>query len=385
MRRILIVTGEASGDLHGANLAIALRGLAPDLEVLGVGGPNMAAAGVRLLPDIRRVDVIGLPGVAGILAAWHNIRTIVRFLRRTPLDAVVFIDHPGTNLRLARHAKRAGHRVVYYISPQIWAWAPWRIRLIKRVVDRMLVILPFEEELYRKAGVACLFVGHPLLDAVKPSYDRAELRKGFGVDDADPVLGLLPGSRTGEVTTLFPVMLEAVRRLRERFPRLAAIVAQASSIPRGLLERLAAEAGVNVRVVSDQPNEVMVASDFLFVASGTATLQAAIIGTPMVLLYRMPVLNFWLAMALVRGYRGGRVQRLNSVGLVNLVAGRPIVAELRQGEATPERACAEAMRFLGDPARMNAMRDDLRRVRDMLGSPGASRRAAAAVLEACGA
>ena len=384
MRRILIVTGEASGDLHGANLANALRGLASDVEVMGVGGPNMAAAGVRLLPNIRRVDVIGLPGISEIMGAWHNIRTIVRFLRCTPLDAVVFIDHPGTNLRLARHAKRAGHRVVYYISPQIWAWAPWRIRLIKRVVDRMLVILPFEEELYRKAGVACLFVGHPLLDAVKPAYDRTELRKRFELDDAEPVIGLLPGSRTGEVTALFSVMLEAVRRLREKFPRLAAVVAQASSISRGVLDRLAEESGVKVRVVSDQPNEVMAASDFLFVASGTATLQAAIIGTPMVLLYRMPVLNFLLAMVLVRGYRGGRVQRLDSVGLVNLVAGQRIVTELRQGDATPEGACAEATRLLGHPANMNAMREDLRAVRDMLGSPGASRRAAAAVLEACG-
>ncbi|MGH7165347.1 MAG: glycosyltransferase, partial [Nitrospiraceae bacterium] len=165
MPRILIVTGEASGDLHGANLSAALRALRPDVDILGVGGPKMRAAGVRLVEGIERLDVMGMIGLAELRVALRNYATLARFLRREPFDAVVFVDNPGLNLRLARVAKRAGHRVVYYIAPQIWAWRPGRIRLISRVVDRMIVILPFEEALYRQAGVPCTFVGHPLLDA----------------------------------------------------------------------------------------------------------------------------------------------------------------------------------------------------------------------------
>ena len=216
MPRILIVTGEASGDLHGANLARALRTLRQDIEILGVGGDKMQAAGVQLLAGIQRLDVMGMPGLAQLRAALRNYSALTRFLRQTRLEAVVFIDHPGLNLRLARVAKKARHRVVYYIAPQIWAWHSSRIRLISRVVDRMIVILPFEEVLYRQAGIACDFVGHPLLDAVAPCYDRAELRKRFGFDEAAIVIGLLPGSREREVRSLLPIMLQAAARLAGR-------------------------------------------------------------------------------------------------------------------------------------------------------------------------
>ncbi|TAJ22236.1 MAG: lipid-A-disaccharide synthase, partial [Nitrospirae bacterium] len=208
MPRILIVTGEASGDLHGANLATAIRTLRPDVELLGVGGGKMRAAGVRLVQGIERLDAIGMVGLAQLRAAIRTYAALSRFLKENPLDAVVFIDNPGLNLRLARVAKRAGHRVIYYIAPQIWAWHGSRIGLIAQVVNRMIVILPFEEELYRRAGVRCTFVGHPLLDAVAPSYDRSELRKRVGLDETARVIGLLPGSREKEVRSLLPMMLE---------------------------------------------------------------------------------------------------------------------------------------------------------------------------------
>jgi lipid-A-disaccharide synthase len=335
----------------------------------------MQAAGVTLLPGIKRVDAIGMAlGLAHLLAGLRNLFTLTRFLVRTQLDAVVLIDNPGINLRLARVAKWAGHRVLYYILPQVWAWAPIRMRLIRRRVDHAVVILPFEEALYRQAGVRCTFVGHPLLDEVAPSYDRDELRKRFGLDSSAPVVGLLPGSREHEVRALFPMMLRAASQLARRHPGAQFIVAQASSITSEVLMSLSAEAGVKVYVAKDQASEVMAASDVLLVASGTATLQAAVIGTPMVLVYHTGWLNYWLARWLIR---------IKWIGLVNIVAGRSVVTELIQQDARPERMGAEASRLLADGRAAGDMRVELRRVREALGSPGASRRAAAVVLAEC--
>ena len=375
MPRIFIVTGEASGDLHGANLAGAIRTLRPDVELVGVGGSRMQAAGVTLLPGIRRVDAVGVAlGAAHLRAGIHNLWTLAQYLRHMPLDAVVFIDHPGINLRLARVAKWVGQKVVYYITPQVWAWASIRMRLIRRRVDHAVVILPFEETLYRRAGVRCTFVGHPLLDEVAPSYDRDELRKRFGLESSAPVVGLLPGSRESEVRALFPVMLQAAAQLVRRHPGAQFMVAQAPSIASTLLASLSAEAGVKVQMVKDQASEVMAASDVLLVASGTATLQAAVIGTPMVLAYRTSWLTYWLARWLIR---------IPWIGLVNIVAGRSIVPELIQMDATAERMSAEVSRLLTDGPAARQMRAELRTVREALGSPGASRRAAAVVLAEC--
>ncbi len=374
MPRILIVTGEASGDLHGGNLATALRLLRPDVQILGAGGPKMKAAGVELIPGIERLDVVGMVGWKQLRAAWRNYVILKRLLNQSRFDAVVFIDHPGLNLHLATMAKRAGQRVVYYIAPQIWAWRPGRIRRIKRAVDRMLVILPFEATLYRQAGVPCEFVGHPLLDAVASSYDRAELRKRFELDPDALVIGLLPGSRASEVRDLFPLMLGAAERLSSLHAGAQFVVAQASSIKEGLLDALSAGCGTKIRVFRDQASEVIAASDLLLVASGTATLQGAVIGTPMVITYRTSWMSYWLARLLIR---------VNWIGLVNIVAGRGIVTELIQHEATAERLSEAAHRLLSDEAALSGMRAAFRAVRDSLGSPGASRRAAEAVLKEC--
>jgi lipid-A-disaccharide synthase len=374
MSRILIVTGEASGDLHGANLATAIRALRPDVTLLGVGGARMQAAGVELVRGIERLDVIGLLGLAQVRAVTRTYLALRRLLRAEPMDVVVLIDNPGLNLRLARVAARAGHRVVYYIAPQVWAWHPGRIRQIARSVHHMIVILPFEEALFRGAGIPCDFVGHPLLDAIAPSYDRAELRTRFGLAMDAPVLGLLPGSREKEVHALLPAMLEAVRRVRRLYPDLEVAVAQAPSVPDGFMTALAEASGLKLRVVRDQANEVMAASDVLLVASGTATLQAAVIGTPMVIAYRVSWLTYWIARCLVN---------VDCIGLVNIVAGRRIVPELIQHEATPDRLGEEAVRLLRDRTASEEMRAALRTVRRSLGEAGASRRAAQVVLGEC--
>ena len=374
MPRILIVTGEASGDLHGANLAKAIWALDPTAQLVGIGGAAMRAAGVTLVPGIPHLDVMGLIGLSAVRAMIQRIRAIRRVLKAEPWDLVVLIDNPGLNFHFARVAKAAGLRVLYYIAPQIWAWRPRRIAWIQRRVDHVVVILPFEAEIYHRAGVRCTFVGHPLLDAVAPHYDRRALRRQYGLDESVPVVGLLPGSRTAEVRMLLPILLETAGKLAAIEPKTRFILAQASSIDDNLLQGCLRQSPVPVQVVRDQASEAMAASDVLLIASGTATLQAAVVGTPMVLLYKTTPVTYRLARWLIR---------VKWIGLVNLVAGRSIVPEVIQDEATPDRLCKEVGRLLTDPQAYNGMKQDLQNVRQLLGEPGASRRAAQVVLAEC--
>jgi len=372
--RILIVTGEASGDLHGAHLAQAIMALDPTVQLIGIGGSGMRAAGVSLVPGVPQLDVMGLIGLSAIRAVVQRIRAIRRVLKSEAWDLVVLIDNPGLNLHFARVAKAAGRRVLYYIAPQVWAWRPGRMKWIQRRVDHVVVILPFEAELYHRAGVRCTFVGHPLLDMVASHYDRAKLRREFGLGESGRVVGLLPGSRVSEVEMLLPVLLKAAAQLVLAEPGTQFILAQASSINDNLIQALLQNSPVPVRVVYDKASEVMALSDVLFIASGTATLQAAVVGTPMVLLYKTTPLTYRLARWLIN---------VKWIGLVNLVADRSIVPELIQDEATGERLCQEVLRLLHDPSAYNGMKEGLRQVRDSLGEPGATSRAAQVVLAEC--
>jgi lipid-A-disaccharide synthase len=374
MPRILIITGEASGDLHGANLARALKQADPALSIVGIGGARMKAAGVEVIPDVAQLDIIGLIGPTAVKTMIRRIMRIRRVIQADAWDLIVLIDNPGLNLHFARVAKAAGRRVLYYIAPQIWAWRPGRIRWIQRRVDHVVVILPFEAELYRRAGVRCTFVGHPLLDEVAPSYDRTELRKRFDLKEGQPVIGLLPGSRQGEIRSLLPTMLETAARLFAHQPGMQFILAQAPSVSDQLLQECLAGSRVPVRVVHGQASEVMAASDLLFVASGTATLQAAVVGTPMILLYATTWPTYWLARFLIT---------VDCIGLVNLVARRKIVPELIQQDATADRLFREADRLLQDAQAYDEMKAALRAVREALGQPGASQRAAEVVLAEC--
>jgi lipid-A-disaccharide synthase len=378
MARILIISGEASGDLHGANLAKALKARDPQVSVAGIGGPAMEAAGVRLVEEMGRFDVIGMVGPLALVSIIRRFITMRRLFRSKQWDTVVFIDHPGLNMRLAYFAKAAGLRVVYYIAPQIWAWAPWRIRWIKQRIDHVLVILPFEKSLYDEAGVRCTFVGHPILDAVAGRYDRRELRSKFGFSDDERVIALLPGSRSHEVQVLLPILIEAVEKLARREPKTKFILVQAPTIHDNLLQPLLGRSPVPIVLVKEQAAEVMAMSDLVLVASGTATLQAAVVGTPMVLFYRTTPLTFWFANIVIRF-----VIRVKWIGLVNLVAGRTVVPELIQSAATGQRLYEEALRILDDRRAYDEMKRDLAKVRAALGEPGASARAAEVVLTAC--
>jgi lipid-A-disaccharide synthase len=374
MSRILIVTGEASGDLHGAHLAKAIAAQDPTAQLVGIGGAGMRAAGVTMIPGVPQLDVMGLIGLSAVRAMIQRIRAIRRVLKAEAWDLVILIDNPGLNFHFARVAKAAGRRVLYYIAPQVWAWRPGRMKWIQRRVDHVVVILPFEPDLYHRAGVRCTFVGHPLLDSVAPQYDRPALRRRFHLDESTPVVGLLPGSRVAEINMLLPLLLETAALLLKQDPKTQFILAQASSIDDNLLQRFLRASPIPVRVVKDQASEAMAASDVLIVASGTATLQAAVVGTPMVLLYKTTPLTYRLARWLIR---------VKWIGLVNLVAGRTIVPELIQDEATAERLSLEVRRLLNDRQAYNDMKQGLRQVRQTLGEPGASVRAAQVVLAEC--
>ena len=366
------MTGEASGDLHGANLASAIYNLSHDAKIVGVGGQKMMEAGVKLVSGVERFDNIGVPGIKQLHKNYQAYSKLKKILQHEHFDVVVFIDCPGMNLRLAKTAVKANQRVVYYIAPQIWAWGARRLRVIKRVVHRMIVILPFEESIYQQAGVPCSFVGHPLLDTIAPSYNVQVLREQFELSKAEFVLGIVPGSREHEVRNFLPVMLGAARTILENFPETKLVMAQSPTIPTPVIQELVDESGLEVKIVPNRPNEVMAASDLLFIASGTATLQAAIIGIPMVIAYRTSWLTYIFAKLLVK---------IPYIGLVNVVAGKFVVREFIQHKMTSERLSEEALRLLKSPEAIQTMREAFQAVRTSLGSPGASKRAAEVVLK----
>ena len=364
---LLVVAGEASGDLHGARLISALRRRVPGLATFGLGGDEMAAAGLQAVAHSSEISVVGLTEALKVLPRAR--RVFARLLRevdhRRPALAVL-IDSPEFNLRLARELKRRGLEVAYYISPQVWAWRRGRIKTIGRLVDRMLVFFPFEVDLYRGYGVDVVHVGHPLVDEV-PELPQAWDR---GAPLAEPYrVALLPGSRVSEIEALLPTLLAAVRRLSGMLPVEAHIV-RAPAIPRELLEEHVELSGLPVAIVSEDRFAAIADSHLALCASGTATLEVGLLGTPMVMVYRLASWTYVFARLMVR---------LPDVSLVNLVLGRRIVPELIQGDANPERIAVEAARLLTEEAAREEMRHALGELRGRLGEGGASGRAAAEI------
>jgi lipid-A-disaccharide synthase len=371
MPKILLISGEASGDIHGAKLALALQELNPDVQLIGVGGSRMLAAGVELLPHVDRVDAMGVPGIRQLMKGWRTLRTLSRYVQRESFDVIILIDSPGLNLRLAKVAAKSSHTIIYYIAPQVWAWGSRRLNLIRKVIHHVLAILPFEEAYFRKAGISCTYIGHPLLDELKPSYDKAHERQRLGLEAEGLVIGLFPGSRVREVQDVLPTLLRTVQRIRDRYPILQVILAQAHSLSDSVIGESIQQTGQQVKVVKGKPDEVMAASDLLLVTSGTATLQAALIGTPMVVVYRASPLTYQIAKCLVK---------IPYISLVNILAGKAIVPELIQDRMTPDRISQEALDILMDTGRRDAMKKAFQAIRSSLGDPGASKRAAEFIL-----
>jgi lipid-A-disaccharide synthase len=427
--KLMIVAGEASGDKHGAALAQSLKHLYPEteFEFFGSGGDEMRAAGVETLVDAREVAIIGIPEIARAFGRLYGAyRRLLNAARQRRPSAIVLIDWPDFNMRLASKLHRDGFKIIYYISPQVWAWRRYRIRALRRDVDRMLVILPFEAEFYKSAGIEVEYVGHPLVEAVRASATRDEYTSRHGLDSSRPIIALLPGSRQKEVHYHLPAMLDAARRLRNaeckmrmvetssayqplgseseisnpqfqlgianphgeparsaiqvapsiRVPQF--VIPLATTIAREQVEAIIEAADVRrdieITIVERDTYNALEYAEFAIVASGTATVEAALAGTPMIIIYRGSELNWRLIRPLIH---------LDTFGMVNLIAGCRVAPELMQKDVTGERIANEVRAILSDPARLSQMRRDLEEVRERLKAGGGSgaNRAARAVME----
>lgn len=367
---ILIVAGEASGDMHGAGLVRGLKKKRPDYRFFGIGGERMEHEGVELLHHVKDMSFLGFFEVVKHLPFIRRVlKDMVTLMEKKKPSLVILIDYPGFNLKLAKEVKKRGIPVIYYISPQVWAWRKKRVKKIAKRIDRVIVIFPFEEDLYKKEGVDVRFVGHPLCDTVMVNQSKEDFFNEIGMDYSKPTVGLLPGSREQEVRRLLPEMEKACNLLRGKIPDLQVIMGKAPMLSDEVYKQSLNE---NICPLRDKTYEIMAHSDVVIVASGTATLETALLGTPMVIVYKMSPLSFLLGKSLVR---------LKHIGLVNIVAGENIVPELIQGKANGERIAEEALFLLTDKERIKKIKEKLREVSHKLGGKGATERAGEAVVE----
>jgi lipid-A-disaccharide synthase len=363
--QIFISAGEASGDMYGARLAAALK-VRTGADIFGMGGERMRAAGVNIIVDAKEIAVLGITEVI------HKIPAVLGILRKLTKEAKrrqpalgILIDSPGTNLPLGKKLHRQKIKLAYFITPQIWAWRPWRIRVMRRILERALVIFPFEEQIFRNANVPVTFVGHPLVDVVKPSTDRHKFLQSHGLDRTRPVVAILPGSRSSEVALNLPGIMDAcqglARDLQAQF-----VMAVAPGLQEGFVQRYVLP-GVAVKLIVGAPYDVLAASDCAIVSSGTATVEAALLGVPMVVVYRVSEVSAFVLRRMVK---------TKWIAMVNLIAGREIVKELIQDQFTGANVEAEVRRLLASNEARAQMRKDLADVREKLGEGGAIERAA---------
>jgi lipid-A-disaccharide synthase len=376
MTTILFSAGESSGDKHAAALFLELKKQRPDIQGFGMGGAQMARAGIDVRYDSSGIGVIG---VVEVLRHYGEIRRALRFMQNLVSterpDLLVCVDYKEFNLKLARHAKQCGVKVLFYVSPQVWAWRPGRVKTYGKAIDMMAVIFPFETAYYEAEQVPVRYVGHPSVDKVHPRYDKAEARARFGLDENKPVVGLLPGSRVNEINRMLPVMLAAAEKLQADIPGIQFILPQADSIGDGLLEAYLRQSLVNITVIKNQPYDVIQCCDAVMTTSGTATLEIALLTVPMVIAYKLAALTYWL---------GKRLVKTPFIGLPNIVLGKGVIKELIQHEATADNLAAEIRRILTDKVYAGEMRAHLSQVKARLGQGGGSRNMAELALEMLG-
>ena len=368
----MMVAGEASGDIYGAGLVRAVHANDPAVIFFGIGGKRMREAGAETLVDSADMAVVGLVEVLKhfdvIAAAFLKLKKI---LLESPPDLLILIDYPGFNLRLAKVAKRAGVKVLYYISPQIWAWRQGRVKKIRRLVDHMAVILPFEAPFYEKAGVPVTFVGHPMADMVKVESSRNDAAVSFGLDPAAKIVGLFPGSRKSEISRLLPTILGSAKILKQRIPGVQFVLPLASTLHDEDVAPYLADADLPIAIVHDRVHDLIRACDAVISVSGTVTLEIALVGTPLVIIYKLSPFTFQLAKRLVK---------VEHIGLCNIIAGEKAAKELIQDDASPEQIAAEIELILVDSEYAQRMRDRLALVRERLGGGGADQRMAGITL-----
>jgi lipid-A-disaccharide synthase len=351
----------------------ALKEKSPEIEFCGMGGQEMERAGVELICHIQKLSVVGFIEVFSNLGSvLKALRSLKRRLLRDQHELLILIDFPDFNIRLAKYAKKQGIKILYFISPQVWAWRKKRIKMLSHLVDQMIVIFPFEVDYYRKAGIKAEFVGHPLLDVMNFHENQQVIRKEIGLSDHQTLIGLLPGSRKSEVSRILPTILQGARLLNEKYPHLQFIIPAARGLGRGFIESFLEEAvGVKAFVYYDRYYEIIEAVDLGIVASGTATVEMAMVQKPMVIVYKLHPLTFLIGKLFVR---------IDSFGMPNLIAGKKIVPELLQKQFTPENLYATVKVFLDDKEKCEKARDELKKVKDRLGRKGMFGRSAEIIL-----
>jgi lipid-A-disaccharide synthase len=367
-KRVLMVAGESSGDLHGSSLARALFRLDPGVKIYGVGGDKLKAAGMETTFNSADLAVVGITEVVKKFRAIFKIfRWLKASLKQNQPDLLILIDYPDFNLRLAKAAKKRGTPVFYYISPQVWAWRKRRVRKIVRLVDRMAVIFPFEVPYYQRENVDVKFVGHPLVEAVKSRFSKEDALHKFGLDPSKETIGLLPGSRKNEIFSLLPEMLGAAEIISSNSPNIQFILPLAPACEEDDILGIVNRYDVKLKIVKDYYYEAIDVSDFIIVASGTATLEVALLNTPMLIIYKTSLLTYLIGRILIK---------VKDIGLVNIVAGRRIVPELIQSQVTPGRISREALKFIRNDNLISEMERNLREVRKKLGGTGAAEKVA---------
>jgi len=367
-KKVLIIAGEASGDLHGSHLVKEMLSLDPSLQFYGVGGEKMKKAGVTLVADIAEMAVVGITEV------FFKIKNVYRVYRRLKSSLstdspslVILIDYPDFNLLFARAAKKIDVPIVYYISPQIWAWRKRRLQLIARLIKKMIVIFPFEKKFYEDAHIDVDFVGHPLLDSVRPCWSREEAFQQFSLTPGVLTIGILPGSRMSEINRHLPPMLKALPLIAENVDPVQFIIPVAPGVAMSDIMNFVDPHRETIRVVENNIYDVMQTADLLLVASGTATVEATIMGTPMIVIYRVSLLTYFLGRLLIK---------VKHIGMVNIIAGKKVVPELIQRDLNPEKIASTVTGMVQDPSTLNKTRRELAAVREKIGNPGASARAA---------
>ncbi len=370
--RVMIVAGEASGDIYGAGLVRAVHEADPDITFFGIGGARMREAGCENLVDSSDMAVVGFVEVLKhfdvIAAAFLKLKKI---LLKTPPELLILIDYPGFNLRLAKIAKRAGVKVLYYISPQIWAWRQGRVKKMKQLVDQMAVIFPFEVQFYKDAGIPVSFVGHPMADLVNVEMSREPAVLSFSLDPARKIVGLFPGSRKSEVSRLLPSILGAAGILKKRFPDLQFVLPLASTLRNEDVAPILERSGLDVLVTDERIHDLIRACDAVISVSGTVTLEVALVGTPLVIIYKLSPVTYQLALRLVK---------VNYIGLCNIVAGEMVAKEMIQDDASPEKIAEEIGRILVDDVYALSLREKLSFVSARLGGGGADGNVAGCVI-----
>jgi lipid-A-disaccharide synthase len=370
---ILFSAGESSGDQHAANMFLELKKHQQDIKGFGMGGAKMAQAGIDIRYDSGSIGVIGVVEVIKHYGEIRRALTLMQNIVSTERpDLLVCVDYKEFNLKLARFAKQCGVKVLFYVSPQVWAWRPGRVKTYGKAIDMMAVIFPFETAYYNAEKVPVRYVGHPSVDKVHPQHSRAEDRAHFGFDEKKPVVGLLPGSRANEINRMLPVMLAAAEKLQADFPDIQFILPQADSISDELLDGYLRQSLLKITVIKNQPYDVIQCCDAVMTTSGTATLEIALLAVPMVIAYKLSTITYWLGRWLVN---------TPFIGLPNIILGKGFVKELIQHEATADNLAAEVKRILTDKMYADEMRANLALVKQQLGSGGGSNNMAELALE----